>query len=120
MCYFNKETSKEINRLSGKTNQTFGAPYYSTIIKDPRYYLTVYRYVYRNPVEAKICEKVQDYRYSSLKFILGEKVYDFPVFDSPIVEGRDFKNNLDWLNTDYSIDEKNHIRTRLKKPVFVL
>lgn len=118
MCYFNKEISKEINRISGKINQTFGGRFYSSVIMDPRYYLTVYRYVYRNPVQAGLCSKAQDYPYSSLNFVVNGSLYGFPVFDSPIVEGRNCSNNLAWINQTYSQSERTEIRKGLKKPIF--
>lgn len=119
MCYFNRELSKELNRKCGRINQTFGNRYYASMVKDPRYYLTLYRYVYRNPIEAGACNFVQDYKYSSLQQVIGNTKMEIPIFDYPIVEGN-WINNLDWLNKDYSADEKQNIRTALKKPVFEL
>lgn len=118
MCYLNKEISKEMNRLTGRINQVFGSRYYSCIINDPRYYLTVYRYIYRNPINAGLCNKVQQYKYSSLNFVLGADVYKFPVFDSPIVESNNYTSNLNWLNQAYSQEEHKKIRNSLKKPIF--
>jgi putative transposase len=118
MCYFNRELSKELNRTTGRINQNFGNRYYASMVKDPRYYLTLYRYVYRNPIDAGICLKVEDYKYSSLQHVLGKRM-QFPVFDFPIIEGAWIKN-LDWLNEDYKKDEKIQIRKGLKKPIFEL
>jgi putative transposase len=36
-------------------------------------YLNTYKYIYRNPVEAGICKNVEDYEYSSLFYLLGNK-----------------------------------------------
>lgn len=119
MCYFNRELSKEINRATGRINQTFGDRYYPSIVKDPRYYLTLYRYVYRNPVEAGACEKVEQYEYSTLQHVLGNKRMEFPVFDFPIVDGNWLKN-LNWLNEDYKKEEKEQIRQSLKHRIFEL
>lgn len=117
MTYFNRETSKEINKISGKINQNFGNRYYASIIQDPNYYLTVYRYVYRNPVEAGLAKFVQNYPFSSFQFVIGNKM-EFPIFDFPITEAGNF-NDLDWLNKDYKADERSRIRTALKKAYFV-
>jgi putative transposase len=119
LCYFNRELSKEINRATGKINQTFGNRYYASIVKDPNYYLTLYRYVYRNPVEAKACKSVEDYEFSSLQNVLGNKKMEFPVFDYPIVDGQWLKN-LEWLNSSYKTDEKAQIRRSLKRQIFEL
>lgn len=119
MCYFNRELSKELNRTTKRINQTFGSRYYASIVKDPRYYLTLYRYVYRNPVEAKACQKVEDYKFSSLPQVLGKTKLEIPIFDFPIIEGQAM-NNLDWLNQDYKNEEKKLIRKSLKKTIFEL
>lgn len=117
MTYFNREISKEINFLSGKINQNFGSRYYSTVVDDPRYYLTVYRYVYRNPVEAGLAETVEAYPYSSFQFVLGKRKFEFPVFDYPVIESGHYLD-LNWLNKSYKSDEKSKIRTALKKAYF--
>ncbi len=117
MCYFNREIAKEMNRHTGRINQTFGNRYYASIVKDPRYYLTLYRYVYRNPVEAGICRFVQDYEFSSLKQVIGEAKMEIPLFDFPIIEGQ-WMRNLEWLNEDYQKSEKKLIRKSLKKTYF--
>ena len=119
MCYFNRELSKELNRTTKRINQTFGCRYYASIVRDPRYYLTLYRYVYRNPVEANACQNVEDYKYSSLQQVLGKTKLDFPIFDFPIIESQAM-NNLAWLNQNYKKDEKTLIRKSLKKTIFEL
>lgn len=119
MCYFNRELAKEINRATGRINQTFGNRYFSSIVKDPRYYLALYRYVYRNPVEANACKSVEEYEFSSLQHVLGIKKIEFPVFDYPIVEGQWFKN-LEWLNASYKKKEKEEIRRSLRRQIFRL
>lgn len=119
MCYFNRELSKEINRTTGRINQTFGNRYYASLVKDPRYYLSLYKYVYRNPVEAGACEKVEQYMHSTLQHVLGNKKMEFPVFDFPIVDGNWLKN-LDWLNENHKKEEREQIRQSLKKPIFEL
>ena len=119
MCYFNRELSKELNRATGRINQNFGTRYYASLVKDPRYYLTLYRYVYRNPIEAGACAKVEDYEFSSLRQVIGRSKMEFPIFDSPIVEGNSFMN-LEWLNETSKSEERSQIRKSLKKAVFVL
>jgi len=37
-----------------------------TTVKSSKYYLEVYRYIYRNPVQAGIVSRVEDYQFSSL------------------------------------------------------
>ena len=119
MCYFNRELSKELNRVTGRINQNFGNRYYASLVKNPRYYLTLYRYVYRNPVEAGACLKAENYQFSSLRQVLGSTKMEFPIFDFPIIDSNSLKN-LDWLNESYGTEEKSRIRQSLKKAIFVL
>lgn len=116
MTYFNREMSKEINQFSGKINQNFGNRYYASVVQDPRYYLTVYRYVYRNPVDAGLSNSVENYPYSSFQFVLGKKM-EFPIYDYPIIESENYVD-LASLNKDYKADEKRKIRTALRKTYF--
>lgn len=118
--YFNRELSREITYKSGQINQKFGARYHSSIVSDNRYYHAVYKYIYRNPVEAKICDKVQDYKFSSLNFLTCREAYRFPIFDTYFERIEDHWNNLAWLNYDYEQDEKIKIKKALKKTYFEL
>ncbi len=38
----------------------------SETVEDDAYFLTVLRYIHRNPVKARLCERVEDYEYSSI------------------------------------------------------
>lgn len=44
-------------------------------------YLNTYKYIYRNPVEAGLCKKAEDYPYSSLCCLLGKGYLHCPVCD---------------------------------------
>lgn len=120
MNYFNRELSREITYKTGRINQKFGARYHSSIISDLRYYHNVYKYIYRNPVEVKICDHVQDYKFSSLNFVLGRDLYKFPVFDTYFENIEDHWNQLAWLNTPHEKSLLKHIRSGLHKPLFTL
>lgn len=51
-------------------------------VKHFEYYKNLYRYVYRNPVEAGLVKKVEDYPFSTLPYILGESPLAFCCFDN--------------------------------------
>lgn len=118
MNYFNRMLSWEISNKTGRINQKFGARYHPSIISDLSYYHNVYKYIYRNPVEAQICEKVETYNYSSLNFVLGREKYRFPVFDPYFGNIEDHWPNLNWLNTPYESSEYKEIRMGLRKTHF--
>lgn len=71
MSYFMRETSREITRRSHRINQTYGSRFHRSLI--------AYKYVFRNPVEAGLCNRVEDYEFSSLKGVLGERWLDVPI-----------------------------------------
>lgn len=97
MQQFNWRTSKRLTRAGNRINETYAGRHFKCILQHPNYYLNAYKYNYRNPVAAQICEKVEDYPYSSLQFILGLAP---PLF--PMAEDTTYCNNqkgtTDWLN----------------------
>jgi REP element-mobilizing transposase RayT len=117
MNYFMREVSKEITRTCGRINQTFGAPYHSSLIKTNHYYLHAYKYVYRNPVEAGLCANVEDYKYSTLNGLLGLSPLIIPVSEDETLFSS-VEQTLAWLNTTYDGDNKNKIKKALKRTEF--
>lgn len=104
MKYFNKQLSREICRRSVRFNHRFGSRYYSSVVATNRYYETVYKYIYRNPVSANICDKVETYPFSSLNFVLAKEKYLFPVHDEHFQNIEDHWPALNWLNTPFESD----------------
>jgi putative transposase len=49
-----RETSRELTKLSGRINQTYGGPYAPTEIKTYGHLMNAYKYIYRNPQEARL------------------------------------------------------------------
>ncbi len=62
-------------------------------------YLNTYKYIYRNPVEAGLCLRAEEYTFSSLYYLLGKGFLHCPICDhlgliqNPI-------HILNWLNHD--------------------
>lgn len=65
-------------------------------------YLNTYKYIYRNPVAAGLCHKVEDYSFSSLKNLLGRAgPMRLPVYDQlGLIQNA--VQRLHWLNTSNS------------------
>lgn len=68
MFYFNKGLSDLINKRSGVINHKFSNRYSWSIVDKKNYLFNVYRYIYQNPVRAKITKDCFSYPYSSLHF----------------------------------------------------
>lgn len=117
MNYFMREVSKEITRKSGRINQTFGGPFHSSLIKSHHYYLHAYKYVYRNPVEAGLCENADLYKYSTLSGLIGNSSLVIPVINDETLFS-DFEGTLNWINKGYLNDHKEKIQAALKRTEF--
>ena len=59
------------NLKYGRIGHLFQDRFKSEPVEDDRYFLTVLRYIHRNPIDAGICEKIGDYPFSSYKEIVG-------------------------------------------------
>lgn len=66
MQILQKSVSREINFRAGRMNHVFGGPYKGCIVGSPNYYAAVLKYIYRNPVQAGLCFKAEEYRFSTM------------------------------------------------------
>ncbi len=120
MNYLLREVSRAISFSSNRENQTFGGPYHRSLIEKLPHYFHAYKYLYRNPVDAGICSRVEEYPFSTLRGLLGLRHLIIPTFDSmDLIE--DTGNVLDWLNSAPSeIEWRQSISKALKKHRFEL
>lgn len=118
--------SKSTNAIAGRTGHLFGGPYYWTLIDNSRYFGHVFKYVYRNPVRAGLCENVQDYPYSSLYGRLGMAHLDFPLtytragMEQQLPSPDSVDSWLRWLNRPFATEAEALIRSALKRKKFEL
>lgn len=117
MNYLLREVSKRIGEEAGRKNQIFGGPYHWSVITNSIYYHHAYKYVYRNPVHAGICAKVEDYKYSSLRSLLGREMAVIPAIDNLCLI-QDPHKQLEWLNTSFADDDRLSIKKALKHREF--
>lgn len=121
MAFFLRETSREITKLSGRINQTYGGRFHRSLLTDPLYYLHAYKYLYRNPVMAGATDRVEEYRYSSLPGLLGERWLDVPISEDEHWGTLDMREEtLKWLNTPPREDNLEEVRLALRKSIFKL
>ena len=50
-------------------------------VEDDRYFLTVLRYIFRNPVKAGLCTKPEEYPYSNIKEYIGARQRTVPCLE---------------------------------------
>jgi REP element-mobilizing transposase RayT len=116
MAHFNKKMSDRINSSAGRTNIVFGGRYKWNIITKMSYYMNAYKYVYQNPIAAKICKKVEEYPYSTLRAELGWVKLPF------IIENWVQKRDIAWLNERYLKESNERILNckKISKPLQLL
>jgi putative transposase len=115
MQYFMRETSRSIAYASHRTNHVYGSRYFRSRIKSSRHLDHVYKYVYRNPVEARLAVSVHDYRYSTLRCKLGFEGGFIPVIADNYLFNSDTRRTLDWLNTPPSAENLIAIKKSLRR-----
>jgi putative transposase len=112
------ETARQINRKTNTKNHLYGDRNHRTLVSNYHYYMHAYKYIYRNPIEADLCLKVEEHPYSTLRGLLGFQKLNFPVFDDLLAE--DLEGILRWLNQPVLKEDRETIRQALKKTKFEL
>jgi REP element-mobilizing transposase RayT len=120
MNYFMRESSRRISRDCGRINQVYGNRYFRSLIQKSHYLDHAYKYIYRNPVEAGLCERAEDYPYSTLHILLGKRNGVIPLVADPRLDGPYLERTLKWLNETPEEKDKEEIRKALKRTEFSL
>lgn len=118
MEWFQRSVNRTINDKSGRINHLFGGPYKASLIRDEQSYYHALRYVYRNPVTAKITKKVEDYSYSSL--VDTRVPLTFPITGIASYIPKESCVLYEYLNKGYGKDEKELLDKAIKKTEFRL
>jgi len=82
MHQINNQYSKLFNSKYNRVGHVFQGRYKAIHVQDERYLLQLLRYVHQNPVQAGMCEKVNEYKWSSDIYYRGN-IKDF--IDTSIV-----------------------------------
>ncbi len=117
MQYLMGQTSRKLTKLGNRINETYGGRYHKCILQSHKYYLNAYKYNYRNPVTARICELVQDYKFSTLPAVMSMAKKPFPVIED-LTYNSSPEDTLKWLNEKPDDDKLEAVRWGLKKPYF--
>jgi putative transposase len=125
MAYLNREASRTLNLLSGRSGHLFGGKYYWSLIDSPLYYVNAIKYVYRNPVKAGLVARVEDYPHSTITCLAGRRPLRFPLFAPAHIAWAAAHSDrigqfLEWLNRAYPESTQEALRKALRKPKFHL
>lgn len=71
MKRLNWHMARSSNRRHGRRGHWVGGKYLSVRIVDERQFLTAYRYIVRNPIEAGLCDRPEEWPWSSYGRAIG-------------------------------------------------
>jgi REP element-mobilizing transposase RayT len=119
MQYLNREISRNILKSSKRINLTFGGRFFRSEITSFQHFMSVYKYVYRNPVQASICSWAEAYKYSTLAGLLGSQKMLIPLeYDTLLFDPAGIESCLKWLNTAPKNDDYLTMKKALRRQVF--
>ena len=114
MFFFMKDVTRDLHKVTGRINRIFGGRYKGCLIKDSRYLMNVYKYIYRNPVAAGLTDRVEEYPYTSF-------ARELPIVLDPIMPMNLAVSSLverDWLNSSFQEEEMESVRWGLTRSQF--
>lgn len=118
MLYFMRETSKAIAKQDQRINHVYGGRFFRSRITNDHHLSHVYKYVYRNPVEAGVVTRAEDYRFSTLNGVLGRAHLLIPLECDVYLFTYGPWPALHWLNHQPEDSARLCIKRALKHPLF--
>lgn len=113
MEWLQRSANRTIHRKANRINHLFGGPYNGSLITNEIYYYHALRYLYQNPVKAKITNKVQNYKFSTINKSTIPLVSPITGIESLIP--KNFTDFISYLNFQYSNEENNILKKSLTK-----
>lgn len=112
MRKFMRTTSVRIRRRARSSRPLWDGRYRWSLIESRSHYLQVYRYIYQNPLRARIVSKVQEYPYTTLKSV------PFPIHSCISMSFGGHEGEFIWLNETIEKDAELLIKLGLRKQYF--
>ena len=116
MFWLNKEIvasiRKRTNRIN-RINRFFASGYKWTLITHPKYFKNVFKYIYQNPLRARIVEKCEHYPYSTKFYTHNQMKVSFPFTPIHYLE-----NNMEFLNDRFNPKENKVIKRGLSRTMY--
>lgn len=113
--------TKNINFKANRSGHVFGGPYFWSLITSTRYYGHALKYIYRNPVRAKLCDDVEEYSFSTLRGLLGHDHLAIPLSHTLIGMEVNLPDQrypfqwLEWIKQPFPKEAEELIRVCLQK-----
>lgn len=115
MHLFMRNVAVEVNRKANLKQPLWENRYRWSLIDSQRHYYQVYRYIYQNPLRAKLVSKVEDYDFSTLR-----QDIPFAIHSSVTMSFAGEEGELIWLNEMYEEEDLKLIKSGLRKYQFDL
>ena len=124
MREYMRSITRRMNIRAGRSGRIFGGSYYWSLIDSKIYFAHAYKYVYRNPVRAGLCTKVEEYDFSTVEKLPPQTRQPFPLwypFDDTefTLIPQDYAERSIWLNTPFKSEHEEQVRKALRKTRFV-
>jgi putative transposase len=124
MQNFMSSTTKLMNLESQRSGHLYGGHYHWSLIRDPLYYAHALKYVYRNPVKAQLCTRVEDYPNSTISGLVGRTALPLlicrPAGPVDHMVPAEYDALLAWLNRPHRSEEALAIQRALRRKEFKL
>ncbi len=120
MTYFMRETSRCIGRAGNRINHVYGGRCFRSEIQTARYFSHAYKYVYRNPVEAGVSRLAENYDFSTLRSLIGCSHTIIPLVEDKLLFQNSVSQVLDWINRKPQDEDRDSVRSALRKSTFSL
>ncbi|MCP4127152.1 MAG: hypothetical protein GY753_08835 [Gammaproteobacteria bacterium] len=93
MRHINGQYTQAYNRLRKTDGSLFRGRYKAILVEQDSYQLQLSRYIHRNPIDAKMVEQLDDYRWSSYPSYVSNKLvpdwlYQLEIYQQPGVKSR--------------------------------
>lgn len=88
----NSLTARVINRFLGRCGHLWGERYKQKVLNSISYIIKAIRYLYQNPIRAKLVNKITEWKNSTIHFWINKENSIFKIDKDPYLEGH-FNNN---------------------------
>ena len=116
--YLQSQVSRHVRKICQTQRFRFGQRYKWKLVLGHKHYLDLLRYVYQNPVRAKIVDRCESYQWSSLHGLYGKTRLDFPVSPSFFPDHSNPENPnefLEWVNNHLDDETLKKVRGMFRK-----
>lgn len=113
MHQFLRNTAVEIKNRAQMVSPLWDGRYRWSLIDSQNHYYQVYRYIFQNPIRAKLVTRVEEYQFSTLR-----KDLPFPLHSNVPMSFGGEEGELLWLNEKYEDEDLELIKMGLKKCQF--